>query len=368
MAPEQIKGEELSPASDIYQIGVTLYELISGRLPFEKGDMAFAHVNTEPPAIDEHVQGLSPGVAKLVHACLSKDPAERPESAEVLGESLQKLHAQITAAQIPGGAPSTDEATPSAVALDPAAGVGTPERRALLVMVLVVLIVAVVGVSWLAARQQVDEEQAPTLAFSNNEAESPDEDEPAIDERGPDDSKGRELSAETDAPYQPASLQVASAVLAAERMALRADKGGARAAQPAEPKPRPSQEPPAKAPPAKAPPAKAPPTSKQQNEAQPDVKPELESGVPQDEGGADTTESSVASELDSEPAPEIDPLPEIQLAPDVQKQPPADEPDEAEDREESAAVPEKKQPEEKQDKEKAEPKKDDAAPRAPVSF
>ncbi len=80
MAPEQVLGGELSAATDIYQIGVTLFEAVTGRLPFETGQIAYAHVHNEPPRVDELGVDVSPGLAQLIHACIAepcRTPAQR---------------------------------------------------------------------------------------------------------------------------------------------------------------------------------------------------------------------------------------------------------------------------------------------------
>jgi serine/threonine-protein kinase len=85
MSPEQITGGELGPAADMYQLGVTLYELASGRLPFESGNMGYAHVHMDPPPLAEVSEGLSGGIARFVDRCLAKDPDARPSAAELVG-------------------------------------------------------------------------------------------------------------------------------------------------------------------------------------------------------------------------------------------------------------------------------------------
>lgn len=93
MAPEQIRGDALTPQTDLYQFGITLYELLSGQLPFPSGDMAYAHVHKTPPAIDELVPGIVPELALLIHRCLKKEPSERPSSAAELLRSFRELQA-----------------------------------------------------------------------------------------------------------------------------------------------------------------------------------------------------------------------------------------------------------------------------------
>lgn len=93
MAPEQIRGEVLTPRTDLYQLGITLYELLSGQLPFPSGDMAYAHVHKTPPAIDELVPGVLPELAIMIHRCLKKNPSERPMSAAELMRGFRELQA-----------------------------------------------------------------------------------------------------------------------------------------------------------------------------------------------------------------------------------------------------------------------------------
>jgi serine/threonine protein kinase len=83
MSPEQFAGGSITRASDIYQLGVTLFELFSGQLPFSGGDMLFAHVFSTPPSISTLVE-LPPKLARVIDDCLSKDPVGRPVSAEAI--------------------------------------------------------------------------------------------------------------------------------------------------------------------------------------------------------------------------------------------------------------------------------------------
>jgi serine/threonine-protein kinase len=100
MAPEQVLGDDLSAATDIYQIGVTLFEALTGELPFAKGDVAYQHVHKEPPTTEEAGNNIFPALAELVDSCLSKEPSERPESARVLMEELQALEEVLTSGRI----------------------------------------------------------------------------------------------------------------------------------------------------------------------------------------------------------------------------------------------------------------------------
>ncbi len=99
MAPEQIQGIHLTTATDLYQIGISMYEMLTGRLPFATGDMAYAHVHLEPPPLAERIPNIDPGLEQLVMRCLSKSPKHRPASSEALLEALQSVYARLANAE-----------------------------------------------------------------------------------------------------------------------------------------------------------------------------------------------------------------------------------------------------------------------------
>ena len=89
MAPEQIAGREVSARSDIYSLGLVLYEMVSGRRAFEhRRDPA-----ATPPAIERITGDVDPAIAKIIGRCLELDPRDRPASALAV------------AAELPGGNP-----------------------------------------------------------------------------------------------------------------------------------------------------------------------------------------------------------------------------------------------------------------------
>ncbi len=94
-SPQQLKGEPPAAADDIYGAGVLLYELITGTPPFHSGDIAGQIENDTPRRMTEwrmfqgiHDDPVPESWEKAAAACLAKDPADRPESAEVIGAAI----------------------------------------------------------------------------------------------------------------------------------------------------------------------------------------------------------------------------------------------------------------------------------------
>jgi tRNA A-37 threonylcarbamoyl transferase component Bud32/Tfp pilus assembly protein PilF len=88
MAPEQATGENVDHRADLYALGVTLFELATGTLPFREGDVTWHHRNTPPPDPRSVAPELPPDFAELVLQLLAKDPASRPASAAEVGARL----------------------------------------------------------------------------------------------------------------------------------------------------------------------------------------------------------------------------------------------------------------------------------------
>lgn len=85
LAPEQIEREPLNPATDIYGLGVLLYELLTGTRPFRPGvedrtgtlAARYPQLNERPAPLSGHGREIPAGLAEVIYRCLSKRPAER---------------------------------------------------------------------------------------------------------------------------------------------------------------------------------------------------------------------------------------------------------------------------------------------------
>jgi eukaryotic-like serine/threonine-protein kinase len=94
MAPEQACGQPVSPRTDLYAVGIIMFEMLTGRLPF-RGDspmhVAIQQVQAPPPAPSSVVSGLPPQLDALILRLLAKEPEQRPASAEVVERELKAI-------------------------------------------------------------------------------------------------------------------------------------------------------------------------------------------------------------------------------------------------------------------------------------
>lgn len=99
MAPEQIRNGEVDHRTDIYALGVLMYELLVGQPPFSGGktlDTLMAHLNDPIPSVREHSPfELPPVLDELITACLAKKPEDRPQSVADLRDALRGVLIEI---------------------------------------------------------------------------------------------------------------------------------------------------------------------------------------------------------------------------------------------------------------------------------
>jgi hypothetical protein len=94
MSPEQVRGKAVDHRTDIFAFGAILYEMLTGTRAFHRSTSAetmTATLDDEPPAISQFVQGIPPGLQRVVHRCLEKNPEQRFHSASDLAFALEAL-------------------------------------------------------------------------------------------------------------------------------------------------------------------------------------------------------------------------------------------------------------------------------------
>jgi serine/threonine-protein kinase len=138
ISPEQIQGGRATPQSDLYSFGITLFELITGRLPFE-GTTSFnlmnAHLQQTPPALSELRPEIPFTLSQAISRALAKDPRQRFSSAREFTLALQGSHHDAAVAALTSAIPisaqqgSTSRPTPqnAAPARSPSATEPLPE-------------------------------------------------------------------------------------------------------------------------------------------------------------------------------------------------------------------------------------------------
>ncbi|MGI9021726.1 MAG: protein kinase domain-containing protein, partial [Acidimicrobiales bacterium] len=165
LSPEQAQGGEIDLRSDVYSLGVVLYEMATGRPPFAGASpvaIAYQHLNETPAAPSSQNPAVPPALDAIVLKALTKDPAERQASAQELRAELlavamapPDLDATVVAAPAgQAGAPSTQIMAPVpgpayAPSPDPATVPATPDvyrrRRLTLLALAVLLLLVLVG-------------------------------------------------------------------------------------------------------------------------------------------------------------------------------------------------------------------------------
>jgi tRNA A-37 threonylcarbamoyl transferase component Bud32 len=118
LSPEQISGAPIGPAADLYGLAVTLFEALTGRLPFLGPDIVGQHLGEAPPLASDLQPALGPAHDQVILRALAKRPEDRYASAQVMADVVRawSTSPSLTA---PGTTPGLSTVTPAAVGVDP---------------------------------------------------------------------------------------------------------------------------------------------------------------------------------------------------------------------------------------------------------
>jgi serine/threonine-protein kinase len=97
MSPEQLKGQKVTGASDIYSLGVTLFKLVTGETPYQGDTLAnltYQILNKRPRSARTINADLSNGVVRLINKSIQREPDKRFGSASEMAEALRRLAAR----------------------------------------------------------------------------------------------------------------------------------------------------------------------------------------------------------------------------------------------------------------------------------
>src|SRR5476649_1168008 len=142
MAPEQLAGREVTPRSDIYALGLVLFELFTGKRVFEAttlNDLMQLHESGAMATPSSLVRDLDPAIERTIQRCLEREPAKRPASTLAVSAALpggDQLAAALAAGETPS--PEMVAAAGEQSAVQPAIGIGLVAFTLVMLAILVV--------------------------------------------------------------------------------------------------------------------------------------------------------------------------------------------------------------------------------------
>ena len=212
ISPEQVRGDRVDARADLYSLGCVLFEMLTGRTPFE-GDLAalsYAHTHTPAPRVRSINPAVPAAMDELVAAMLEKDPAKRPPT----GEDVQRSLASAMSHNIvPTAATDRLQLPPSPLPRPPAGGRRRPKPKARPTVVIAVCGLAMLLFIALLASRDPDgraEASPPSPQLSS----SPTTQQPSpVETSSPTPEQPSPAETSPPAPEQPSPQEAAAIVL-----------------------------------------------------------------------------------------------------------------------------------------------------------
>jgi serine/threonine-protein kinase len=132
-SPEQSRGDDIDPRSDLYSLGLILFELLTGKRPFHgetSHDYMRAHAYTSPPSFAKlGITDVPPAIEAVVQRCLYKFAAERPYDADELAKSYERALCEKITVDVPPEQVASQSAMPPQPAVAPVVPRSVPGGR-----------------------------------------------------------------------------------------------------------------------------------------------------------------------------------------------------------------------------------------------
>ena len=212
ISPEQVRGDRVDGRTDLYSLGCVLFEMLTGRTPFD-GDLAalsYAHTHTPAPRVRSIDPAVPAPMDELVAAMLEKDPAGRPQTGEEVERSLGAALRPDAVAPIASTEPL--QPPPSQTPRPPAGGRRRPRPKTRPLVVIAVCGLAVLFCIALLASREPDgrtdaSQRSPQLSSSPTRQPSP------VETSSPTPQEPSPSETSSPAPEQPSPQEAAAVVL-----------------------------------------------------------------------------------------------------------------------------------------------------------